>query len=91
MRVAVLHEYGSPLELAELLLAGQPGGSRAEIDAAVAAGKTKTVTLKQKVPVLLAYWTAWTDPEGHLELRDDVYRRDPVVASGLAERFHVRR
>ena len=51
----------------------------------------KTVTLKQKVPVLLAYWTAWTDPEGHLELRDDVYRRDPVVASGLAERFHVRR
>jgi murein L,D-transpeptidase YcbB/YkuD len=80
-----------PLELAELLLAGQPGGTREEIDAAIASGKTKTVTLKQKVPVLLAYWTAWTDPEGRLELRDDIYRRDPVVASGLAERFRIRR
>ena len=79
-----------PLELAELLLAGQPGGSREEIDAAIASDQTKTLPLAQHVPVLLAYWTAWTDPAGALELREDVYGRDAQVAKALAQPFRVR-
>jgi murein L,D-transpeptidase YcbB/YkuD len=75
-----------PLELAALLLAGQPGGTREEIDAVIASGKTKTVTLARKVPVLVAYWTAWTDLKAARAARRRL-RRDGAVASGLAQRF----
>ena len=80
----------NPLELAALLLEGQSGWDRAAIDRAVEEGKTRTVTLAQRVPVLLTYWTAWVDIDGKLQLRRDVYGRDPKVARGLAERFRVR-
>ena len=80
----------NPLELAALLLEGQSGWDRAAIDRAVEEGKTRTVTLAQRVPVLLTYWTAWVDIDGKLQLRRDVYGRDPKVARGLAEGFRVR-
>ena len=80
----------NPLELAALLLENQSGWDRAAIDRAVEEGKTRTVTLAKRVPVLLAYWTAWVDIDGKLQLRRDVYSRDPEVARGLAERFRVR-
>jgi murein L,D-transpeptidase YcbB/YkuD len=79
-----------PLELAAILLEGQPGWDRAAIDKVVAEGKTTTVKLEKPVPVLLTYWTAWVDREGVLQLRDDVYDRDPKVARALAEPFAVR-
>ena len=81
----------NPLDLAALLLEGQSGWDRAAIDGAVQAGTTRTVTLAHKIPVLLSYWTAWTDSEGRLQLRSDVYGRDPRVAAGLAKPFTVRR
>jgi len=81
----------NPLELAALLLEDQSGWDRAAIDRAVEAGTTRTVTLAQKIPVLLAYWTAWVDLEGHLQLRGDVYGRDAPIAAGLAVPFAVRR
>jgi murein L,D-transpeptidase YcbB/YkuD len=81
----------SPLELAALLLEDDESGwDRAAIDRAVEAGTTRTVTLSQKIPVLLSYWTAWVDVDGRLQLRGDVYGRDPQVAAGLAKSFTVR-
>jgi murein L,D-transpeptidase YcbB/YkuD len=81
----------NPLELAALLLEGQPGWSREAIDRVVAEGKTKSVPLSEHVPVVLAYWTAWVDLDGRLQLRNDVYARDVLVARGLAEKFSMRR
>ncbi|HTO71027.1 MAG TPA: L,D-transpeptidase family protein [Myxococcota bacterium] len=81
----------NPFELAAYLLEGQKGWSRADLDAAVAAGKTRTITLAQRVPVLLLYWTAWVEPDGKLQLRRDLYGRDAKVAAALAEPFHIRR
>ena len=81
----------NPLDLAALLLEDEAGWDRAAIDRAVDAGATRTVTFSNKIPVLLAYWTAWTDLEGRLQLRDDVYGRDPQVVAGLAKAFSVHR
>ena len=80
----------NPLELAALLLEGQKGWDRAALDAAIAEGKTRTVTLATRIPVLLLYWTAWVDPSGALQLRRDLYGRDVKVAAGLAQPFRVR-
>ena len=80
----------NPLDLATLLLDGQPGWDRAGIDRAIADGKTQTVTLAKPVPVLLTYWTAWVGRDGTLQFRDDVYGRDAKVAHGLAEPFRIR-
>ena len=76
-----------PLELAELLLQGQPGWDRAGIDAVVQRGTTRTVSLAKPVPVLLTYWTAWVEASGTLQFRKDVYGRDAAIAQALANRF----
>ena len=81
----------SPLELAALLLEGQPGGDRAALDAALATGETRTLVLARKVPVLIAYWTAWVDANGVLQTRRDVYARDPAVLHALDAPFAFRR
>jgi len=81
----------NPLELAALLLEGQPGWDRAAIDRAVEEGKTRTVSLTHPVPVLLAYWTAWVDRAGAVQFRRDLYDRDAKVAAGLAAPLHPRR
>ena len=81
----------NPLELATLLLEGQSGWDRAAIDAAIETGKTRTITLAKPVPVLLTYWTAWVDRQGVLQVRRDVYGRDPKVLHGLDTPFRFRR
>lgn len=73
----------NPLELAEYLLAGEPGWTRARIDEAVRAGEERTVRLTRSVPVHLLYWTAWADADGVLHFRPDIYQRDRVVAAAL--------
>jgi murein L,D-transpeptidase YcbB/YkuD len=80
----------NPLELATFVLEGQKGWDRAALDAAIAEGKTRTVVLAKRVPVLLMYWTAWVDAAGTLQFRRDLYGRDAKVAEGLAGPFRVR-
>jgi L,D-transpeptidase YcbB len=71
-----------PLRLAELLL-DDPAWTRAALDAAVAAGTTRTVNLRRPVPVVVQYWTASTDLHGELHFYRDVYDRDAAVLRGL--------
>jgi murein L,D-transpeptidase YcbB/YkuD len=80
----------NPLELAALLLEGQPGWDRAAIDRTVSGGKTTNVKLAQPVPVMLSYWTSWVDRDGIPQFREDVYGRDPKVAKALAQPFAIR-
>ena len=79
-----------PLELAELLLADPAAWNTERIEQAVAAGHTQNVTLPNKVPVLLAYWTAWVDPQGRVNFRRDVYGQDAQWAAGLARPYTAR-
>jgi murein L,D-transpeptidase YcbB/YkuD len=70
-----------PLTLARLLI-NDPGWDDARIADTVTGGETVTLVLAQRVPVVLAYWTAWPQPGAGLQLRRDVYRLD---ARWLAE------
>ncbi len=74
-----------PRELATALLAGQ-GWDRAAVDAAIAAGATRTVALKVQPPVFVVYRTVLADTDGHARFRPDVYGWDAELSAALAAR-----
>jgi len=78
------------LELTELVLDDPDRWNAASIASAIEQGTLRNVTLKKKIPVLLAYWTAWVDPQGRLNFRRDLYGQDAKWAQALEERFTVR-
>ena len=78
------------LELAERVLDDTQRWSQSSIAQVIASGQLQNVTLKSKMPVLLAYWTAWVDPQGAINFRRDVYDRDAQWAAGLNAPFKIR-
>ncbi len=80
-----------PFELAELLLADQPGWDMAQIDRVLAGGETTAVRLAQPMPVLILYGTAWVEADGTVHFRRDVYQRDAQVLDALADEFRPTR
>jgi L,D-transpeptidase YcbB len=77
------------LELAKLLLNDPVRWGDAPINAALNSRQTRNVTLQHKMPVLLAYWTAWANPDG-MHFRRDVYGQDAKWGLALDEGFTVR-
>lgn len=71
-----------PREFGEVVLASQ-GWTREMIDAAIASGETQVVTLKTPLPVHITYLTAWTNKDGTVHFRDDVYGRDKSLKAAL--------
>ena len=65
-----------PVQLAEYLLDKQPGWSTAKIHEAMRSEDEKFVKLKDPVPVLISYYTAWVDENGKLNFREDIYDHD---------------
>jgi murein L,D-transpeptidase YcbB/YkuD len=72
-----------PRELARILLDSDEW-SREAIDAAIATGETQRIPLAKSLPVYVLYWTAFVDPDGTVEFRDDIYGRDKRLAEALA-------
>lgn len=72
-----------PLELAEYLLAGQDGWSRAKIEEVIQQGATASVWLARPIPVHMAYATAWATGDGRAHFRDDIYGLDAALADAL--------
>ena len=79
------------LELTELVLNEPERWNTQSIDAVMKSGQLQNVNLKRKVPVLLAYWTAWVDPQGRVNFRHDLYEQDARWAAALDAEFKVRR
>jgi len=75
-----------PKKLAMYLLRNYPEWTEEKIDAAMNSGKEKYVTLKEPVPVFIAYFTAWVDRYGKLNIRQDIYDRDDRLTNMLLER-----
>ncbi len=72
-----------PLELAELLLAGSPEWPPEKIQTAMQQSREQTASLKTPVDVLLLYLTAWTDGNGRVQFRNDIYMRDDLIMNAL--------
>jgi murein L,D-transpeptidase YcbB/YkuD len=64
-------------------LGDQSKWTREKIDAVIEGGKTTTVHLSRKLPVLLLYWTVDPDPTGNVRFYNDVYDRDKGVLQAL--------
>ena len=72
------------LELAKLLLVDVPGWAPDTIAAVLRSGRERAALLPDAVPVVFAYWTAWVDDAGVLQVRDDLYGWDARLVAALA-------
>lgn len=72
-------------ELAVLLFADEQKWNLDAMQKVINERKTRNVTLKKKVPILLAYWTTDIGNDGYVSFKPDVYKRDPAVVAALAE------
>lgn len=69
-----------PIKLATYLLRDRPEWDQATILDTIATRREKYITLKEKLPVYLVYFTAWADAAGHPHFRDDIYGLDKKLA-----------
>jgi murein L,D-transpeptidase YcbB/YkuD len=69
-----------PEALARWVLAGLPGWAPARIAAAMRSGRENLVALPAPIPVSIAYFTVWVDPDGTVRFHPDVYRHDAAQA-----------
>lgn len=72
-----------PEKMAQYLLRDQPEWTPERIDEAMNSGTEKYVKLKNPVPVIITYYTAWVDDNGQLNFRDDIYSHDETVGSKM--------
>lgn len=68
-----------PLDLAAWVL----GGDAVRLREALATPETTQITLPRKLPVYIAYFTAWPRGDGTVEYRPDVYGRDREMIGRL--------
>jgi murein L,D-transpeptidase YcbB/YkuD len=70
-------------DLAIAIMDDQNKMSTSEIDKAMNSGTESNVALKRKIPVYIAYFTAWADANGNVEFYEDIYNRDNRLAQLL--------
>ncbi len=70
-----------PLAFADAL-SGDQGWNGAKLEKLIG-GKERGIPLGSAVPVHLAYFTAWVDPDGRLEARKDLYGLDERLTLAL--------
>ena len=69
-----------PVKMADYVLSDNAAWPPEKIDSAMNSGKEKYVRVKNPVPVLIMYYTAFTDEEGRLHFVNDVYDHDAKMA-----------
>ncbi len=75
-----------PFEFAELLL-NDPEWNQTTIQKTLDSKKIKTVYLKEKIPVLVLYWTVVATNEHEARFLPDIYERDLAILKELNEPF----
>ena len=69
-----------PFKLAEFLLRNDLSWNTEKISTAMNTGKEKHITLKDKMSVFIAYFTAFVDRNDRINFRKDIYGRDERLA-----------
>lgn len=72
-----------PVRLAKYLLKDDPEWTDEKIEAAMNQDKEQQVSLKERIPVFIAYFTSWVDASGKLHFREDIYKHDEKLAAIL--------
>ena len=76
-----------PEKLAAYVLRDQPEWTPERINEAMHGQEEQAVTLKEKIPVYIGYWTARVSADGLVQFRKDVYGIDGRLTTKLAERL----
>ncbi len=74
-----------PVKLANFLLRNREEWTSEKINTAMKGGKETYVTLKDKVPVFIAYFTAFVAQDQKLNFRKDIYNLDDDLADMILE------
>ncbi|MCD6013748.1 MAG: hypothetical protein K0Q79_3610 [Flavipsychrobacter sp.] len=72
-----------PVKMANFLLQDSEKWSPEKIAAAMNSGKEQFVKIKDPVPVIITYYTAWVDDKGVQHFADDIYGHDKEMAVKL--------
>jgi L,D-transpeptidase YcbB len=75
-----------PFELAQLLLASNPAWSAERINKAMNGSREQTVILPDPIPVVMVYFTAWSNEKNGTNFRLDIYKRDDDVLAALKQK-----
>jgi murein L,D-transpeptidase YcbB/YkuD len=70
-------------DLAVAIMDDQNKMTASEIDKAMQSKTEKSVALQRKIPVYIAYFTAWADKDGNVNFYEDIYYRDNRLAQLL--------
>ncbi|MBL8564923.1 MAG: L,D-transpeptidase family protein [Hyphomicrobiaceae bacterium] len=74
----------NPMDLAEIILAYDKGLSRPAIDKLVKSGPLDNeIDMEKRIPVHLAYFTAWVDDAGKVDTFGDIYGHEKRVTQAL--------
>lgn len=73
--------------LAEAVIGEPQRWPRAKLLEAADTGRTQTIKLEARLPVLVAYWTAGVAPDGRVVFYDDIYGRDAAELKALGAPF----
>jgi murein L,D-transpeptidase YcbB/YkuD len=72
-----------PEKMANYVLRKQPEWTPDKIYEAMNKGEEKYVKVKDPIPVIVTYYTAWADENGKLNFRDDIYEHDSKLAKKM--------
>ena len=79
-----------PFELVKLLLKNSTKWNDSRFKKILASGELKNVSLPEKVPILILYFTALLNDNGRIAFFKDVYNRDKTIIEGLKQPFHFK-
>ncbi len=67
-----------------LLETTTPDWNRARVDETIRVGEREDVKLKSQIPLYMTYVTAWTNSDGVVHFREDIYDRDGLVTTAVS-------
>lgn len=74
-----------PEEIGQIILANNSGDKWdiPRIEAAIKSKKTQWVAVAKPMPLYFVYWTVFTDEDGHINFRNDIYNYDSFLMAAL--------